>query len=220
MSEAKSQAEPTMEEILASIRRIISEDDAEPEEAAAKSAPEPEPESEPGREPEPKPQPEPEMTAAPAPEPEPEPKPEPEMTAAQREPVTEPEPEPELEPEAGEDDVLELTEKVEADGTVVDLATQRAAKGAAAVTGEDEESLLASETQSATVGSLSELAQAAIAGSRSWRGSVGDGRTLEEIVREALEPELKAWLDSNLPALVEQIVREEIKRLVRRAEDQ
>jgi len=202
MSEAKSQAEPTMEEILASIRRIISEDDAEPEEAAAKSAPEPEPESEPER------------------EPEPEPEPEPEMTAAQREPVAGPEPEPELEPEADEDDVLELTEKVEADGTVVDLATQRAAKGAAAVTGEDEESLLASETQSATVGSLSELAQAAIAGSRSWRGSVGDGRTLEEIVREALEPELKAWLDSNLPALVEQIVREEIKRLVRRAEDQ
>jgi uncharacterized protein len=41
----QSAHEPTMEEILASIRRIISEDDA-PEEAAAQAAPEPEPEPE------------------------------------------------------------------------------------------------------------------------------------------------------------------------------
>src|SRR6185369_471973 len=39
MSEQTSQ-EPTMEEILASIRRIISEDDAPAEEAAAEAAPE------------------------------------------------------------------------------------------------------------------------------------------------------------------------------------
>jgi hypothetical protein len=228
MSEAKGQAEPTMEEILASIRRIISEDDAEPQEAE-ESKPDSEPEAaapEAAPEPEAEPEPEPEtMAAEPAPEPEPEP--------AAAEPAPEPEPEPRNEsepasetaaadsaPESEEDDVLELTEKVEADGTVVDLAAQRAAKGAAVAEGEDRDSLLAAETQTATVGSLSELAQAAIAGSRSRRGSVGDGRTLEDIVREALAPELKAWLDSNLPALVEQIVREEIKRLVRRAEDQ
>jgi cell pole-organizing protein PopZ len=52
--------EPTMEEILASIRRIISEDDA----PAAESAPAPEPE--------------PVVAAAPPPAPEPEPEPEPE----------------------------------------------------------------------------------------------------------------------------------------------
>jgi cell pole-organizing protein PopZ len=47
MSDQSSQ-EPTMEEILASIRRIISEDDAPAEpEAAAAPAPEPEPEPEP-----------------------------------------------------------------------------------------------------------------------------------------------------------------------------
>ncbi|MFZ0267053.1 DUF2497 domain-containing protein [Caulobacter sp.] len=50
MSDQSSQ-EPTMEEILASIRRIISEDDAPAEEAAA--APEPEAESEPESEPAP-----------------------------------------------------------------------------------------------------------------------------------------------------------------------
>jgi cell pole-organizing protein PopZ len=45
MSDQSSQ-EPTMEEILASIRRIISEDDA-PAEPAAEAAPSPEPEAEP-----------------------------------------------------------------------------------------------------------------------------------------------------------------------------
>jgi len=45
MTDAKTDQEPTMEEILASIRRIISEDD--PEEAPAPAAvPEPEPEAE------------------------------------------------------------------------------------------------------------------------------------------------------------------------------
>ena len=49
MSDQSSQ-EPTMEEILASIRRIISEDDA-PAEPAAEAAPEPELEAEPEPEP-------------------------------------------------------------------------------------------------------------------------------------------------------------------------
>jgi len=43
-------------------------------------------------------------------------------------------------------------------------------------------------------------------------------RILERMVREALEPHLKAWLDENLPRLVERIVREEIRRMTRRAE--
>ena len=42
--------EPTMEEILASIRRIISEDDAPAETAPAAAAPEPEAEPEPAAE--------------------------------------------------------------------------------------------------------------------------------------------------------------------------
>ncbi|UTP38077.1 DUF2497 domain-containing protein [Phenylobacterium sp. LH3H17] len=101
MSDQTSQ-EPTMEEILASIRRIISEDDA-PADGAAPAEEEAEPE----------------VAAAPAPEPEPEPEPEDdgvlELTekvgdldvytpgAAEPEPEPEPlaayEPEPEPEPE-------------------------------------------------------------------------------------------------------------------------
>jgi cell pole-organizing protein PopZ len=88
-----------------------------------------------------------------------------------------------------------------------------------AVPAEDAESMLSPETQTATAGSLSEVAKA-VASNRQGPVQVGDGRTLEDIVREALTPELKAWLDANLAPLVEQIVREEIKKMVRRAEDQ
>ena len=40
----------------------------------------------------------------------------------------------------------------------------------------------------------------------------GAERTLEEIVREMLRPLLQAWLDSHLPGIVERLVREEIAR--------
>jgi len=43
-------------------------------------------------------------------------------------------------------------------------------------------------------------------------------RILENMVREALRPQVKAWLDANLPGLVERIVREEVRRMTRRAE--
>jgi cell pole-organizing protein PopZ len=42
-----------------------------------------------------------------------------------------------------------------------------------------------------------------------------NGPTLEEIVRNEMRPLLKAWLDANLPSLVERIVRAEIERLIR-----
>ena len=43
------------------------------------------------------------------------------------------------------------------------------------------------------------------------------GPTIEDIVREELRPLLKAWLDANLPPLVERLVRAEIERVVGRA---
>jgi len=39
------------------------------------------------------------------------------------------------------------------------------------------------------------------------------GRTMEDVVLEALRPMLKDWLDANLPALVEAMVAKEIKRI-------
>jgi hypothetical protein len=42
----------------------------------------------------------------------------------------------------------------------------------------------------------------------------GAERTLEEIVRGMLRPMLQSWLDEHLPAIVERLVREEIARVV------
>lgn len=43
----------------------------------------------------------------------------------------------------------------------------------------------------------------------------GEGRSLEEIVSEMLRPMIKDWLDSHLPAIVEEKVEAEVKRLAR-----
>ena len=42
------------------------------------------------------------------------------------------------------------------------------------------------------------------------------GRTMEEVVLDALRPMLKDWLDSNLPSLVEAMVAKEISRITGR----
>ena len=42
------------------------------------------------------------------------------------------------------------------------------------------------------------------------------GKTLEELVKEMLKPMLKEWLDRNLPPMVERFVEREIVRLTRR----
>lgn len=39
------------------------------------------------------------------------------------------------------------------------------------------------------------------------------GRTMEDVVLDALRPMLKDWLDANLPALVEAMVAKEISRI-------
>ncbi len=45
--------------------------------------------------------------------------------------------------------------------------------------------------------------------------AIGEG-DLEGVTRDMLRPMLKAWLDDNLPPLVEKLVREEIERVARR----
>jgi hypothetical protein len=42
------------------------------------------------------------------------------------------------------------------------------------------------------------------------------GITIEDLVREEIKPVLKAWLDTQLPSLVERVVRAEIKRVIDR----
>jgi len=44
------------------------------------------------------------------------------------------------------------------------------------------------------------------------------GLTLEQLVREICTPMLKEWLDTNLPYMVERVVKQEIERIVSRSE--
>ncbi len=42
-----------------------------------------------------------------------------------------------------------------------------------------------------------------------------DPEMIERVAREMLRPMLKAWLDDNLPVVVERLVRVEIERIAR-----
>ena len=192
--------EPTMEEILASIRRIISEDDAPAAEAAPAAAePAPEPEVTTEREhvmaAEPKPAPAEEEVLelteryeAPAVESigdldvsaHEEPEPEPFPTAFQ------PEPEP----------VHHAPAPSEASAPVEALVGAGASASAA--------SAFAGLTAS-----LSRPEPAAPTG--------GSGPTIDALARELLRPMLKEWLDANLPGIVETAVRKEVERIARSA---
>lgn len=44
--------------------------------------------------------------------------------------------------------------------------------------------------------------------------NVSSKNALEELVIEMLKPELKTWLDKNLPSLVKELVESEIKKLI------
>lgn len=198
--------EPTMEEILASIRRIISEDDAPAEAAPAAAAPEPEPEPEPAPSPAlmdetPSVQ-EPEhveedvleltdryeapaaetigdLDVSGAGEPEPEPEPFPVTGAA-------PQPAPAVEPTGGYDNLV---------------GDSAAASAASAFAG------LAASFQK----------PAAPAPSGGPDLNFASGSTVEAMVAEMLRPMLKSWLDANLPGIVEAQVRKEVERIARSA---
>lgn len=207
MSQAAKAQEPSMEEILASIRRIIADDDVNRHVASAASAPPPVAEA-------PRP-------AAVVPPPPPEPAP-----VFQPTPVFEPEPEP---APVVEPDILDLTEEMRAPSSAPSFRTIDAQPDvvfteadAAAVQDESEpdhleaarqqlaasmnESLLSSSTAAAVDSAFNTLAQTVL---------VQNARTIEDLVKEMLRPMLKSWLDDNLPGLVERLVRAEIERVSR-----
>jgi cell pole-organizing protein PopZ len=71
---------------------------------------------------------------------------------------------------------------------------------------EVERELLSSSTSAAVDSAFNTLAHTVL---------VQNARTLEDLVREMLRPMLKAWLDDNLPGMVERLVRAEIERVSR-----
>ena len=224
MSDANPQQEPSMEEILASIRRIISEDDDPaaadaPEEAAAEEAPAEEEAAEDESDDVL------ELTeVAEEPEDEPAEKAEPAEAAADEEPVEDAAEEDlsidEVLDEVSQEDELELVEDEPESEPVAQPAEAAPAVAAAPVVVQQpvDTRLLATETAAAAAGTLSGLVAAV---DRAHGGSVlGDGnRTIEDLVKEVMRPMVKDWLDENLPGLTERLVRREIERLARAAED-
>ena len=208
--------EPTMEEILASIRRIISEDDAPAETAqAAAAAPEPETAEEPAED----------EAVSPALMDE---------TPSVQEPV------------ASEEDVLELTDTYEAPAaeSIGDLDVSPAEAETEAEVDPFpveavSESVFAQEPEHPAdtasfdspksydplVGdSAAASAASAFAGLASslrkpepMETSTPSGPTLDELARALLRPMLKEWLDANLPGIVEAQVRKEVERIARSA---
>jgi len=58
-----------------------------------------------------------------------------------------------------------------------------------------------------------EALNAAVSPAAPTASAPAGGRTMEEVVLEALRPMLKDWLDANLPAMVEAMVAKEISRI-------
>ena len=69
-----------------------------------------------------------------------------------------------------------------------------------------------------SVASLSALAAAVDTHRRAADPSIGP-RTIEDLVKDVMRPMIREWLDDNLPSLVERMVGREIERLTREAED-
>ena len=195
MSAQPKQNEPSMEEILASIRRIIADDDkpAAPAEADAEVAAEP-------------------VALAPVPEPEPEPVAEPEDdvldlgTEASRieepapvaasddvdfaEPVVaQPMPAPEPEPVQPAPQPISFVPPPLQPAPQLDMA-----------------SLISDQAGAAVHNAFGALANTVLS---------NNARTLEDLVKDMLKPMLKTWLDDNLPGMVERLVRAEIERVAR-----
>jgi hypothetical protein len=82
----------------------------------------------------------------------------------------------------------------------------------------DLDRLITPEAEAATATALGALLRTIESGRQApqvavWRG----GPTLEDMIREEVRPLLKAWLDQHLPPMVERLVRAEIERVVGRA---
>jgi cell pole-organizing protein PopZ len=75
--------------------------------------------------------------------------------------------------------------------------------------------LLSEDATNAAATSIGALVRS-ISSDRSVAISRG-GITIEDIVRDEIRPLVKAWLDTHLPSLVERLVRSEIERVIDRA---
>jgi cell pole-organizing protein PopZ len=242
MTQPAKVQEPSMEEILASIRRIIADDEAKPAEKAASPAASAGSASPGAAPPAPKPA---VMTDIPPSA----------IAAAQPTPAKAPVPDPLPAASNSQDDIDAMLAGLDAatseaevrpplpDGEVFDLTDEMALpdpQPAPFRKVEPEDDLEFSEAVAASAPRAQHrhfepppLYESPVAPpqqmlSRSTVSAVesafntlantvlsNNARTLEDLVKEMLRPMLKSWLDDNLPGLVERIVKAEIERVSR-----
>lgn len=105
-----------------------------------------------------------------------------------------------------DDDVLDLTE-IDPEMTLPDLSADQHMPAAALVSPDSEDAARNAIGQlTAALDGTGDVTPAAPAGS-------GGPLTVEAMAEAALRPMLKAWLDANLPPLVERLVAQEIARI-------
>jgi cell pole-organizing protein PopZ len=195
-----------MEEILASIRRIISEDDAPAETAAPAPAPEPESAPSPALMEE-----TPSVQTAQAPE-------EDVLELTDRfSPATEtigdldvtpaePEPEPEPFPEPVSESYFAPEEPVTATPEHPSIPTPSSY-----------DSLVGDGPAASAASAFAGLAASFRKPEPAEAASAGVGPTIDDLARQLLRPLLKEWLDANLPGIVEAAVKKEVERIARNA---
>jgi len=194
--------EPTMEEILASIRRIISEDDAPAE--TAQAAPEPEAAPEPG------PAPAPVEAAVPDPEPA-------EELVVEEDDVlelTEPYQAPAAEV-IGDLDVAEPDAFPADEAAAIEPEPEPAPRPEPAAA--PAYNRIVGDSAAASAASAFAGLAAAMRPADSSEPSLGSGLTIDDLARALLRPMLKEWLDAHLPGIVEAEVRKEVERIARTA---
>lgn len=121
-------------------------------------------------------------------------------------PIVDPEPEAALRSIDASSDVVfsdrSVNAPIEPPLRTVEKASEPAPQAAA-----PDHGLISSSTMAAVDSSFGSLANTVLG---------QNARTLEDLVKEMLRPMLKSWLDDNLPGLVDRIVRAEIERISRR----
>jgi uncharacterized protein len=186
--------EPSMEEILASIRRIIADDDGAPPARQQRArADEPLFEEE-------GPAPAPQDHACPAPALEPAREPAPVAEIRQLR-VNRAVPQPEVVPQEAEEAF------VDEDDEDLAVALEAVAEEAESFEADELGAPLVSTDAASSVASHFEALAATML--------INDSGLLQKYAQEMMRPLLKQWLDDNLPVIVERLVRAEIERVAR-----
>ena len=191
MSQNTTDQEPSIEEILASICQIISDDDEDDKKEEKVEEPLENPVHETRDD---------------------------VLELSEEEVLEEPEPEPEIEAEpeeeVAEDDEMEIELRDRLD-EIRSASAEPKEEPSMSSQKTVPSDILSTATQTAALDSLTKLTKRMpIERSRSY-----DGVTLEDIVRELLHPMLREWMDENLPPMVERTVQKELEKLARRALD-